>query len=251
MTANDTGILMSAKKVQPSFSGLDDAKALILDRNEYRLEYLLCDCRLTQAYELRAKVFCSELGWVGHQGQLREVDAFDGSVWHLGVLAQGKLAAYLRVHPYWAPWMIDSVFSDIAPTGCSLRRPGVCEVSRLAVAPAFRRFAFSDDQTATGLILKLLYNFCFQNKIDKVYMIGTNRLLRALRLHGLPCHPSPGDHHQPDRDAPIFATLDWDEFRSSNAPLITKRRPAFLAQAKLVHKGKLGQASQCLCKVHL
>ena len=244
---------MCAKKAKPSFSSTDDVKALTLDRHDYRLEYPLCDCLLNQAFELRAKVFCRELGWVGHKEQLREFDVFDDSAWHLGVLAQGKPAAYLRVHPSWAPWMIDSVFSDIAPSGCSLRRPGVCEVSRLAVAPAFRRFTFSDDQTATSLILKLLYTFCVLNQIDKVYMIGTNRLLRALRLHGLPCHPSPGDHHQSDRDAPIFATLDWDEFRSSSDPLIAKRRPAFLTmmtQAKLAHKGKLEQASQCRCKVH-
>ncbi|WP_447043739.1 acyl-homoserine-lactone synthase [Vreelandella sp. H-I2] len=245
---------MSAKKAKPPSPSSDDIKPLTLDHHEYRLEYPLCDCRLTQAFELRAKVFCRELRWVGHEGQLREVDAFDDSVWHLGVLAQGKPAAYLRVHPYWAPWMIDSVFSDIAPTGCSLRRPGVCEVSRLAVAPAFRRFAFSDNQTATSLILKLLYTFCTLNQIDKVYMIGTSRLLRALRLHGLPCHPRPGNHHQSDRDAPIFAALDWDEFRSSSDLLIAKRRPGFLAmmtQAKLAHKEKLERASQCRCKVHL
>lgn len=245
---------MSAKKAQPSFSHPIDVKALSLDRHEYRLEYPLCDYRLNQAFELRAKVFCSELRWVGHQGQLQEIDAFDGHVWHLGILAQGKLAAYLRVHPYWAPWMIDSVFSDIAPTGCSLRRPGVCEVSRLAVSPAFRRFAFSDDQTATSLILKLLYTFCTLNQIDKVYMISTSRLLRALRLHGLPCHPRPGAHHQPDRDSPIFATLDWDEFRSSSDLLIAKRRPGFLAmmkQAKLAHKGKLERASRCHCQAHI
>lgn len=245
---------MGPKKAKSSFSSTDEVKPLTLDHHEYHLEYPLCDCRLTQAFELRAKVFCSELGWVGHAGLLREVDAFDDSVWHLGVLAQGKLAAYLRVHPYWAPWMIDSVFSDIPPTDCSLRRPGACEVSRLAVAPAFRRFAFSDDQTATSLILKLLYTFCALNQIDKVYMIGTSRLLRALRLHGLPCHPRTGNRHQSDRDAPIFATLDWDEFRSSSDPLIAKRRAGFLVmmkQAKFAHKEKLERTSQCHCQVPL
>lgn len=244
---------MGEKKAKPPFSSPDDVKALTLDRHEYRLEYPFCDCRLTQAFELRARVFCSELGWVGHPGQLREVDAFDNSVWHLGVMAQGKLAAYLRVHPHWAPWMIDSVFSDTAPAGCSLRRLGVCEVSRLAVAPAFRRFTFSDDQTATSLILQLLYTFCVLNQIDKVYMIVTIRSLRALRLHGLPCHPKPWNHRQSDRDSPVFATLDWDEFRSSSDSLIAKRRPAFLAmmeQAELAHKGKLERASQCRCQVH-
>lgn len=245
---------MSAKKAKIPFANPDDVKAIKLDHQEYRLEYPLCNCRLTQAFELRAKVFCSELGWVGHKGQLREIDTFDSSVWHLGVLAQGKLAAYLRVHPYWAPWMIDSVFSDIAPTDRSIRRPGVCEVSRLVVAPAFRRFVFSDDQTATSLILQLLYTFCFLNQIDKVYMIVTNHSLRALRLQGLPCHPRPWGHRQSDRDTPIFATLDWDEFRSSSDSLIAKRRHAFLAmvaQAKHAHKGKLARASQCYCQVHL
>ncbi|MBA2780315.1 acyl-homoserine-lactone synthase [Billgrantia kenyensis] len=242
---------MRDKIAEPSFSS--GVNSLTLDRHEYCLEYPLCDCRLAQAFELRAQVFCSELGWVGRRGQLKEVDAFDGSAWHLGVLAQGQLAAYLRVHPYWAPWMIDSVFSDTVPTGCSLRGPGKCEVSRLAIAPGYRRFAFSDGQTPTSLILQLLYTFCVLKQINKVYMVVTDRSLRALRLQGLPCHSGPLPHRKADRDAPVFATLNWDEFRSSSNPLIAKRRPAFLAMvghAKFSYQGKL-EASRYRCQSDL
>ncbi|MFC3391611.1 acyl-homoserine-lactone synthase [Aidingimonas halophila] len=209
-----------------------DVTAVTLDRHGYRLEFPLRGRRLAQAFELRAKVFCGELGWVGHPGQLQEVDVFDASVWHLGVLAQSQLAAYLRVHPYGAPWMISSVFADVVPPDCVLRCPGACEVSRLVVAPAFRRTVFSDGQTAAGLVCQLLYALCVLNQIDTVHMIVTLRALRALKLQGLPCRSWLHHSCQCDRDAPVFATLNWEEFRSSTESLIAKRRPAFLATAE-------------------
>lgn len=212
-------------------AGASCVSPLVLEHGEYRLEYPLQGERLAQAYGLRAQVFCRELEWVGTPWHYTETDAFDESVWHLGLSTNGQLVAYLRIHPAWTPWMLDTVFAEAVPPGAAPRRPGACEASRLAVSPAFRHTRFSGGQSAASLILQLLYTVCALNQIDKTYVIVTARALRSLRLLGLPCRAWKETLEVAHRDAPMFATIDWEELRDSRDPVIARRRPAFLATA--------------------
>lgn len=193
----------------------EHSTSFVLHYDDYQLTCAFSEQCIRQAYHLREKVFCRELGWVDETSRYMECDRFDNSgVFHLGLKSKcGDLAAYLRLHPAQAEWMVDSVFSHAVPTGIVLHQPRTCEVSRLAVAPEYRKYLFSNGQTAANLIYQLLFAFCRLNDIDTVCMIVSMRVFRTLRISGLPCRLVPRlDEGKQERDAPNFATLSWSEF---------------------------------------
>jgi len=216
--------------------------SFVLRYDDYQLTCAFSEQCFRQAYQLRGKVFCRELGWVNETSQGMESDGFDNNgVFHLGVKLQcGNLAAYLRLHPAWTEWMIDSIFSHTVPAGITLHQPRTCEVSRLVVAPEYRKYQFSNGQTAADLIYQLLFAFCRLNDIDTVCMIVSMRVFRALRLSGLPCRlVSRTDEGKQERDTPKFATLSWPELLTSSEFVIKRRRLAFLEterRAKLCYQ---------------
>lgn len=202
---------------------------LCLETDEYRLTWPLTGKGLEQAFRLRGQVFCKELKWVGTACQDIEIDRFDSKVFHLGVeTLSGKLISYLRVHPFWSEWMLDTVFRSVLPAGTATRLQGTCEVSRLAVDRAYRKHSFKDGQTAASLLYQLLFVFCRLNGIDTVCMIISERIYRALRLQGLPCRLKAQNVSGANPDAPIYATLSWSKFITSNNALTQQFRPRFI-----------------------
>lgn len=227
-----------------------DATSFSLERDGYQLIATLEGETLSQAYRLRRDVFCHELGWVGDPQQKTESDRFDSGVFHLGVRTQDALAAYLRIHPFWSQWMIDSVFLQVVPPGAILHLPGMCEVSRLAVAQEHRRCRFADGRTAASLLYQLLFAFCRLNGFQTIYMVVTERTLRSLRFQGLPCRTwSTPQNAEVHRDFPKFATLHWPEFVESEHPAISNRRLQYFEterEARLQIQDGTGPSSQAM-----
>lgn len=185
--------------------------------------------QLKQAYQLRAAVFCRELGWVGHVAQRHEIDEFDQFVHHLGIETQNNISSYLRIHPAGSPWMIDSVFRHVVPPDAALHKAGTCEVSRLAVAREYRGNLKFEGYSLFCRTMQLMYTFCQLNSIHTIFTIVSVPVLRLLQDNGLPFKEADSLSLPSGRDTPVFATLSWPDFLRSNDSRVVHHRPAYLA----------------------
>lgn len=192
---------------------------IFFDYKGCKLSVIRSGAWLKKAHQLRAEVFCKELMWVGSVNQSDEVDEFDSYVHHLGVLSpHDELIAYLRVHPPGVPWMSDSVFSDYLPHNETIRSANTCEVSRLAVRNSYRRGHSDKNSMAASFIYPLLYAYCRAMRTEKVCMIVSKPVLRALQCYGLPCRMpriTCSSATTNAKDRPLFARLDWRDFIKS------------------------------------
>ena len=199
--------------------------------DHYRLVIGADHAMQSRISSLRASVFCRELGWVGTPSQQHELDYFDNHSVDLTVeSADGELVGYLRMHPSSAPWMADTVFRDITRDISPKRTQNSCEASRLAIAPHYRKRKFQDGQTAAGLIYQLMYAYCMFNNYNCIYMIISEHVSISLKKYGIPCLLHTSKARGRDRkNHPIFATINWNDFHSSDSSLTRLWRPIFTA----------------------
>lgn len=231
-------------RVQP----FDNSALVCIRGHDYLVECVAAEGRSSQVHRLRAAVFCSELRWVGLPGQRIERDVFDRFAVHLCVWVEGELAGYLRIHRHCDPWMAYDVFPHAVGEGVDFRRPGYCEVSRLAVALRYRTTRLSDGSSIAELLYQALFTYCEVTGIHTCCMIVSRRVLRALRMRGLPCElantkPLPPSVHV---HAPVLALLNWTRFKTSdlsNRDLLVRRYVAFRDRAWIggaLHMGTSG-----------
>ncbi|CAE6948026.1 acyl-homoserine-lactone synthase [Ectopseudomonas guguanensis] len=192
---------------------------------------------LRSAFQLRAKVFCRELGWVGTPESQIEMDVFDDGVVHLCVEKESHAVAYLRIHPWWSKWMLRTVFSDALPPDYEGKGRSSCEVSRLAVDPAFRSPCHNDGASPTGLLYSYLNAFCMINHYSTVEMIVSHTILKSLRRSGLPCKANTFEIKSNHSDVPIYAYLDWHDLLKENSASSSKLAATCSEALKKVTEG--------------
>src|SRR3954468_13850340 len=82
----------------------------------YRITWKPTLSELRKVSELRAEVFCRELGWTGSPEDRVERDEFDDGSTHIAVLdEESEVIGAVRMTRSGAPWMLDTVFSALAP----------------------------------------------------------------------------------------------------------------------------------------
>src|SRR5262245_48267812 len=105
----------------------------------YRIAWRLTALERRSVSELRAAVFCRELGWTGSPQDPMERDEFDDDSTHLAVLDEhSDVIGTVRLIKSPARWMLDTVFSALAPASQILKAPDTAEASRLAVHRRWR-----------------------------------------------------------------------------------------------------------------
>lgn len=201
---------------------LDNLFRFDVQHSDFRITCSPSAALLRSAFQLRADVFCRELGWVGTPESELEVDSFDADVVHLCVEQDSRAVAYLRIHPWWTKWMLRTVFSSALPANYAGGGPLSCEVSRLAVAPSFRSSSRGCDTSPTVLLYSYLSAFCDLNGYATVEMIVSDRVLRSLRQSGLPCVGYSTPNKPAYADAPIYASLRWQEMLAPTRPSSSK-----------------------------
>jgi len=172
------------------------------------------------AFKLRADVFCRELKWVGHPSHMFEQDQFDEHVFHICLWVGNTVAGYLRIHPRFAPWMIEDVFQDHVPETVQLRNHGECEVSRLAVHPKYRKHSLPDGSNTVATLYRALHVFCNLHRFHTCWMIITRRVLYSLKANGLPCEVfNACDLNSLDpKNDPVLSRLIWDKLEAAGEP---------------------------------
>ncbi len=148
---------------------------------------LMNQTRLWRAvHELRHQVFVEEMGWQDlARSDGLEIDQFDHdeAIHHL-VVRNGKFAGYQRMLPTTRPHLLTHVLTDlyegVSPTG-----PDVYELTRYAVAPAYRDGRRGISTVGTELIAGFV-EWGLSIGVDKVIIeFEPMWVLRALQLHFL------------------------------------------------------------------
>ena len=167
--------------------------------HHYQLQLADTEPLRQRVYELRCRVFCSELGYAMKQQEGREADAYDSHSLHTLLthpqsgsdvgcirlvlpLARGGALPFegfglQHVDRQLLDW------SKLDPTHC-------CEVSRLAVAPDFRqRLAQAGNNTDAPVIALSLYHAVIAQILELgyqwIFMVVEPRFSRHLQRYGI------------------------------------------------------------------
>ena len=180
---------------------------------------------LTQAYQLRHRVFAERLKWVPERADRFESDVYD--VWSIliGVFVDGStLLGLVRMTQAPVPFMLESEFSACLVGRHRVRKEvDTAEITRLAVDPAIKDRGLSASLMKT--IFKGMYQWCLFHDVRYTYMVVEHRLLKVVQRMGWPCRPIGEPVALPPAEVlSIGGLLDLDEFRSQAATC----RPAML-----------------------
>ncbi len=182
----------------------------------YRVTWELTPSQLRQVHALRADVFCRELGWVGAPEDKAEWDEFDATSIHVAVLDKSSdVVAAVRLTGCDAPWMLDTVFSALAPPGLVVKDADAVEASRLLVSQRSRDPRFGNRVRTCDLVYKGAYAYCRTNGIRYVYMVTSDVVLRHLQRTGLPCEPLAPPRRMPDGVRALVVKVDWSQLPRS------------------------------------
>lgn len=174
-----------------------------------------------QAYHLRHRVFCHELGWVPQKENAREMDEYDNRAIFLGVFDEkDRLLAFLRLIMPRMTFMLEKEFSLLVGPEHKIRKEDdTVEVSRLCVAPEARGYKISGNfgsRSISMLLYKCVYHWCIRMNIRYLYLVVEKKIYRLLHLNGFPCKIIGKPKTMPDGVIAVAAIMDWREFEIFN-----------------------------------
>lgn len=185
---------------------------------DYRIAWSLAPWELRKVGELRADVFCRELGWAGTPEDRVERDEFDDGSTHIAVLdGQSEVVGAVRLIGSTAPWMLDTVFRRLAPAGRITRGADAAEASRLAVRRHWRGKRLGNGMRACDLLYKAAYVYCRITGIRYLYMVVSDIVLAHMQRSGLPCRALGAPQQMPDGVRAATVVLDWTRIRENPA----------------------------------
>jgi len=188
----------------------------VVGRNEfeehgYRISWSLTGPELRKVSELRADVFCRELGWTGSRTDRLERDEFDDDSTHIAVLdGRSEVIGAVRLTGSSAPWMLDTVFSALAPAGRIMKGSDAAEASRLAVHRGWRGKRLENGMRVCDLVYKAAYACCRINGIRYLYIVTSDIVLEHMQRSGLPCRELTASKLMPDGVRAMTVVLDWN-----------------------------------------
>ena len=154
------------------------------------------DAALALCWQLRYRYFVQERGWVLPDACSlgEECDRYDESAWHLAVLEDEQIVAYLRVLPWRADvgFMLEDDFQTLIPASTcrALPRQGAVELSRLVCCPQSAVSKEPSAPHALELLLKLLYHLALREGIEQFHIVVEAAWLKPFaRRFGLPFTP--------------------------------------------------------------
>lgn len=191
-----------------------ESKPLSFREGELIVKTLESEDELSQAYQLRHRVFAERLRWVPETGGRLESDVYDSWSTSIGVFAgSGRILATVRMIHAPLPFMMENEFSAcLVGTHMLRKNTDTAEITRLTVDPGIL-----DGKLSTLLLrttFKGMYLWCGLHAVRFTYMVVEHRLLRVVRRMGWPCVPIGTPVALPPADVPsVAAILDLEEFR--------------------------------------
>jgi N-acyl-L-homoserine lactone synthetase len=177
--------------------------------HDYRITWRPTAAELCQIGELRAEVFCRELGWTGSADDRTERDEFDDAATQLAVIHGSEVIGTVRLSKARAPWMLDTVFCALAPAGRIAKDPDTAEASRLAVSRKWRGKRLANGMRTCDLLYKAAYVYCRINGIRHLYIVVSDIVLNHMQRSGLPCRQIGAMRQMPDGVRATTVVIDW------------------------------------------
>jgi acyl homoserine lactone synthase len=182
----------------------------------------------TQAYKLRHRIYCDELGWVPRSDSLIEIDQYDSHTAFIGVFDQAdSLVGFMRMALPGAPFMIEKEFSCLIGPWHKIRKElDTSEATRACVAQRARGVSVRGNfgvHRLFMLVCKGIYHWCCLNNVRYVYMVVEDIMYRMLRAKGFYGHLVGEPVKMPDGCLAMAAVIDWKEYISTNS----LKRPEF------------------------
>jgi acyl homoserine lactone synthase len=202
-----------------------EQKTVAFYEGEFLVKTLETNEEMTQAYQLRHRVFAERLKWVPERTDRLEADVYDTWSTSIGVLGdENKLLGLVRMTHAPLPFMLESEFSACLVGRHHVRKEtDTAEITRLAVDPAIADRGLSAKLMKT--IFKGMYQWCLLHDVRYTYMVVEHRLLRVVQRMGWPCHAIGEPVALPPAGVlSIGGLLDLDEFRLQTSTL----RPGML-----------------------
>lgn len=198
-----------------------------IEEGGYSVRVITEASELSQAFQLRHRIFCEELGWVPETIDGMEIDEYDINAIPFGVFdPAGNLRAYLRLILTNKPFMLKEIFGNLIGNGHVLRRDTfTAEVSRLCVAPEARKDSVSGNFGAHNIsmfLYKGVYHWCLENDVRYLYLVVEEKIFRLLNAKGILCSLIGEPQSMPDGVNAVAGIIDWRDVEKRNAALRPK-----------------------------
>lgn len=201
-------------------------REIVFREGDFLVKTISDDEERIQAYRLRHRVFCEELGWVPRSETLLEIDEYDRCTVLIGIFDQQQaLVACTRLSLRDAPFMIEKEFSSLISPWHKVKKNETTEITRSCVRPEHRRLSFPGtfgSYRLSMLSFKGVYHWCLMNHIKYAYIVVESKFYRLL-AHSFPIQLVGTPVVMPDGCMALAAIFDLSEVTST----ITANRPDF------------------------
>jgi N-acyl-L-homoserine lactone synthetase len=157
-----------------------------------------------------------------------EIDVYDSNCVLVGLFANNKLIACLRILLPFQQFMLEKEFKDILGEHKIKKSKTTIEVTRFCVASTVRKSQVVTKYGKFPVVMaleKAFYNWCRFNGMDEVYMVVSKNFFRLLNLLGMPCKAIAPAVKMPDGVVALAAISSWTAFEEHNE----KKKPDLLA----------------------
>lgn len=218
-----------AKSITETEDFYEKSFNVFIQEGSFVIKNLSNDDEMNQAFQLRHRIFCEDLGWVPQSDNLMETDGYDWHAAHIGVFNENhRIVAFSRLVFPGTYFMIEKEFSSlIGPHHIIRKQYDTTEASRLCVAPESRKTLVHSDFGSHGLSMlayKGMYHWCLMHNIRYVYMVVEQKVYRMLQAKGFRSQTVGEPRTMPDGCIAVAAFVDWEEFIARN----TLARPGFV-----------------------
>ena len=213
----------------PSFPRRTNDPVLV-EESGYRVELLRSEAEKAQAFRLRHLLFAETLRWVPEHPSGLEIDGYDEFTEMIALLDPARrVLGHVRVHEATVSYMIEREFAHLLGSGLlPFKGRDTAELTRFGVHPEARSLVLRTGQgtlDAITLMIKGLYRWSAERGVRTLFAVTDDRVLRILRIRGLPFEPMAEPKLMPDGVTAQAVRMDWAQFEAQ----ARKKKPGFLA----------------------
>ncbi len=170
-------------------SVISEKRGVAFYEGEFLVKTLDTQEELTQAYQLRHRVFADKLRWVPPTEDGQEMDMYDLWGSSIGLVDhEGKLHGLARLLPSSGPFMLEQDLRLLLPPDHTMRKePDTAEITRLAIDPDIKDKGLS--ARLMHILIKGAYHWAMEHDVRYFYLEVDHRFFNVLNAIGIPCSP--------------------------------------------------------------
>lgn len=172
-----------------AFPVVSEEKGIAFREGDFLIKTLETNEELTQAYQLRHRVFAETLRWVPQTEDGQEIDMYDLWGSSIGLVdGKGRLYGLARLLPSSGPFMLEQDLRLLLPPNHSIRKePDTAEITRLALDPDIKDKGLSARLMLT--LIKGIYHWAMRQGVRYLYLEVDHRFFRVLNAMGISADP--------------------------------------------------------------